>query len=58
MKKKILNSIFCILSLTMFGQKRLFSTFKLSDYENLKNEYIGTIAENKNLLILVDNKPV
>lgn len=55
MKNKILNSIFCILSLILFGQKRLYSPFKLSDYENLKNEYINAIDINKDLLKSVDN---
>lgn len=55
MEKKILSLIFCILSLSIFGQKRLFSPFKLADYENLKNEYINAAVENDSLLILVDN---
>lgn len=55
MKKTILSLIFSILSLSIFGQKRLFSPFKLTDYENLKNEYINATVENDSLLLLVNN---
>jgi hypothetical protein len=55
MKKKILNLIFCFLSVLLFGQKRLHSPIKFSEYKNLKNEYINAVDKNKDSLILVDN---
>lgn len=46
---------FLVMSSFLFAQKRLYSNFKLSDYEKLRTEYMKEIEKNKDKIINADH---
>ncbi|REC40895.1 hypothetical protein [Chryseobacterium sp. 5_R23647] len=54
-KKPALIFLILFLCCTLSGQKRLYSPFKLTDYENLRFDYLASVEKNKDSLIFIDN---